>query len=271
MFRLMLMAGASRAALAPNDDEGHDYADADDAAQNAELDEDLDDADDGDEAGGAEDRFDDDDDGDDEGDEDGQAQVAARPSRGQNRISALNERARAAEQEAETLRRRLADAEAQRTAASSAETQRQEQERLAMMDPGERAEYIARQTAQRTEQMLNQMRFEAQDAADKAAFAALCAQNPAAAKVQDRVETYLADMRKAGTTAPRETVLRYVLGDMALSRAPRARAAGKRAEAAGRERQRVAAPNARGDTPQNSGRSMNEQAARRARLENVRI
>ena len=132
------------------------------------------------------------------------------------------------------------------------------------MDPGERAEYIARQTAAQTQQTLAQIQFNSWDANDKVAFDALGSRNPAAAKVRDKVESYLQDMRKSGTNAPRETVLKYVLGEMAL-------AAGARAAADGRQRQPVRTPATRGDVSAGGQRRGSEAAQRRARLENVEI
>lgn len=270
MFRQLLMAGVSRAVFSPENDEGFEPdADAQDQFEN---DADFEDEDDGDADGGAEDRFEEDDAGDDEGDEGEADQVGRRPaSRGENRIAAATRTAAEAKAEAAELRAQIDRITAGQTQQQQHLTQQQEQERLALMDPGERAEYIARQTAAQTQQTLAQIQFNSWDANDKVAFDALASRNPAAAKVRDKVESYLQDMRKSGTNAPRETVLKYVLGEMALNRAPKARAAGARAAADGRQRQQVRTPATRGDVSAGGQRRGSEAAQRRARLENVEI
>lgn len=269
MFRQLLMAGVSRAVFSPENDEGFD-PDAD-AQDQFEPDADFDDEDDGDADGGAEDHLDEDDAGDDEGDEGAAAEVGRPASRGENRVAAATRAAAEAKAEAAELRAQIERISAGQTQQQQQLTQQQEQERLALMDPGERAEYIARQTAGQMQQQLATIQFNAWDAGDKAAFETLAARNPAVAKVKERVEQTLTDLRKAGTNAPRETVLKYVLGEMALNRAPKARAAGARAAADGRQRQQVRATSARGDVAQGSQRRNSEAAQRRARLENMEI
>lgn len=268
-MRHLLMASASRMAFAPETDEGHEYADADDTDA---LDDEVDDDEvDGDEAGGAADRVEDDDDGADEGDEDGPAEVAAKPSRGSARFAALSERARVAEAAAEETRRELAAIRQERAQQQAERSQAQEAERLAMMDPEERAEYRIAQAEQRMQNRLNQIQFDAADSADKTAFESMCNRNPAVAALKDEVEEALKVMRSRGTTAPRETVAAYLLGQKALHKAPRAKTAGAKAAAAGRDRQGVRAPSGRGDVPSGGPRKGNEAAQRRARLENIEL
>jgi len=268
MFRHMLMAGASRMVRNPENDEGHEDADAYDPA----LDDDFDgDADEGDEAGGEEDHLQDDDVGDDDGQEDGSAQVAP-ASRGANRIATLAAERAAANARAEAAEARLREVETRQSQQTQRETEAQERERLAMMDPEERAEYRIQQFEQRMEQRQRTIEFQAQDTNDKTSFEGLCARNPALAPLKDEVEEALKAMRANGTTAPRETVAYFLLGQKAAAKAPRAKAAGARAAAAGRERQQARPTNGRGDVPatgQRRGGSEAEQ--RRRRLENLEI
>lgn len=269
MFRPMLMAGASRMAFAPETDEGFEDADAHDEAP--DVDEDFDDADEGDEDGGAEDRLEDDNVGDDDGQEDGQAEVSRPASRGGNRIATLAAERAAEKARADALERELAQIRQGQTQQQQHQAAEEERQRLALMDPEERAEYRIRQSEQRTQQVLNEIRFQAADSADKTAFEGLCARNPSAAALKDEVEQALQTMRASGTTAPRETVLKYLLGEKALSKAPRASAAAARKSAANRERQQARAVNGRGDVPANGGRRGSEAEQRRRRLENMEI
>lgn len=269
MLRHMLMAGASRMVRAPENDEGHEDADAYDPALDDEVD---DDADEGDEAGGEEDHLDDDDVGDDDRQEDGPAQVAP-ASRGANRIATLAAERAAATTRAEAAERELAAIRQERQNNQQRETAEQEAQRLAMMDPEERTEYRLNQIEARNQQALSEIRFQSADTNDKTAFEAICARNPAVAAMKDEVEEALKAMRAQGTTAPRETVAAYLIGQKAIAKQPRAKAAGARTAAAGRERQQARPTGGgRGDVPANGQRRGGSEAEqRRRRLENLEI
>ncbi|MDE2426666.1 MAG: hypothetical protein KGO96_12240 [Elusimicrobia bacterium] len=154
------------------------------------------------------------------------------------------------------------------TSQTRATSQAQEEQRLAQMLPEERAEYIARQTAQRQEQQFAELRREMQDSADRAAFAAACASDPRLSRVQSEVEAQLTALRSQGTTLPRTELAAYILGKKLLEKSA---TAGKRqrSEAAGRVARETARPvNGGGSTPTpNSSRAArDDRAARLARL-----
>lgn len=186
------------------------------------------------------------------------AQPAKQPSRGERRFQELNERVRAAEARA---------AEAERVAGTKRQEdfQRQEAERLESMAPEERVEY-------RVNQRLARMEFNSWDTNDRVVFDGLAARNPAVASLKDEVEAAFIERARAGAPVDRSTIAKFLIGEKALSKAPRAKAAGARAAATGRDRNTVRPTNSRGDTPSTgSRRGTNEAEARRKRLENLEL
>lgn len=271
MFRHMLLGGVSRAAFAPQtDNEGGDYEDDEDVTG---ADADFDDEDDGDEAGGDvdPDASDPDSGSDDDGAE-GQDEVdepPARPlSRAERRVQQALTESKAATARADKIEAELAALKAERTRGSTEAQQAAERQRLEMMSPEERAEYRVGQIEKTLRAELEQTKFQIWDQADKASFETLAAQRPQVAKAAAKVEEYLAQMRAAGTNAPRATVLRYVLGDLALAAEPRARGRAEREAEANRQRQTVPAPRGRASVPASSGRrsGANTPEGREARL-----
>ena len=244
---------------APENDQGSEPDDLDDDISLDEPDEDTDDPDEDLDA--------------DAGDADGddQDEPPQRQSRGENRVAAATRIAKEAKERAEAAERRAEAAErrANEVTQRPRETQDQINARLAAMEPWERTEYLRQQDAEATRAALQQMRFESQDASDRASYEALCARKPVAAKLRDEVETRLADMRKAGTTAPRETVLRWVIGDRALANEGRATGKARTAAAANRDRQSARPANGRGDTA--GDRRTTGTTARDKRLESYNL
>jgi len=136
-----------------------------------------------------------------------------------------------------------------------------------MMDPDQRVDYLLNEQRQQFGNELAQIRFQTADSADRTAFDGLCARNPVASKLRDNVESYLADMRRNGTNAPRETVLKYVIGDRALANAGRATGKARRTAEDNRSRQAARPSSPRNDTRGESPRSGSEREARAKRLE----
>lgn len=190
----------------------------------------------------------------------------SRPSRAQARVEAAVREAREARERAEALEAQIRNLTNNQTRVSDEQAEAQ---RLAQMDPFERAEYLAQRAERNTGTAIQQLRQEMADNTDKASFAALCASNPALAKVKDEVERTLSDSRRNGVTLPREVLAAYLIGQKVLAKAPAARTtAGKRAaERVSRERARPAG----GGSDVTGGRTRDETAARRERLENASI
>lgn len=110
---------------------------------------------------------------------------------------------------------------------------------------------------------------QAQDINDRTAFQALATKNPPLFKrYEARVEEEYQKLRAKGQAAPREAILRFLIGNDALDgKLTRKAPAGKAADNPNINRGRL--PGARSDT---SGKnSMSEREKRRARLENVQI
>lgn len=189
-----------------------------------------------------------------------------RPSRAHARVEAAVRAAREAQERADALEAQIRNLTQNQSRASDEQAEAQ---RIAQMDPIERAEYMAQRAERNTQSMIGQLRQEMADNTDKAAFAAKCAVNPALAKISDEVERTLSDLRRAGSTAPRETVAAFLIGQKILAKAPAARTtAGKRAaERVSRERARPTG----GGSDVTGGRTRDEAAARRERLESASI
>ena len=261
MFHPMLRGVlSSRATYAPEIDDGQEFDDG--------QDEGLEGLEDGDEGEGEVDP---------DSAEEGEGQEAParaaddgqvrQPSRAQVRIQQALRDAKDAKERADALERRLADAERRQTQ----ETPAQRNERLAMMEPEERLRYEFNEGNQALRNELAQIRFESQERSDRAEFEALCARTPAAARVRDQVEDRLAEMRRSGTTAPRATVLRYILGDRLLAGAGKAAGKARRTADTNLQRQTGRPGAARGDVA-NSGRATGSEAEqRRKRLEDMQI
>jgi hypothetical protein len=259
-----LLFGSTAVMAPPNDQGGGDQDDQDDDLdldEDADPDDDLDlDADDGDQ-----------DDTDDQDDLDEEEPPPQRQTRGENRVAKATREAAEARREAAELKRRLEDMERKSAAPPQPrETVEQFRARLDSMDPVARVDYLRQLDREEMQQSLQQIRFESQDSADRTEFEALAARNPAAAKMKDDVEKALADMRRTGQTAPRKTILAYLIGQRALERAPRAKGKAERNAAASRDRHAARPGSGRGDAAAENRRG-NDKAARDRRLENLEI
>jgi hypothetical protein len=188
------------------------------------------------------------------------------PSRAERRIQQALREAKEAKEEVARLKALPPPAPQQ-----PRETPAQRAERLSMMDPDERVQFLLDEQRQQFEGRFGQLQFQTTESADRTAYEALCARNPAASRLQGQVETYLAEMRRNGTTAPRETVLKFLIGERALANAGRAN--GRQAKRADDNRQRQTARpgNSRSDNAPARDRGLSEQDARRKRLEDMEI
>lgn len=202
-----------------------------------------------------------------EGQEVSHEQVKA-PSRAERRFQKLANETKELKAELERVR-------AERTTTQTAEQTRiseaAERERLQMMDPAERLEYLINKKDQEHSRQLQQLRFEMADSADKTAFEGLCSRNPTASRLQAEVESRLAELRRNGTTAPRETVLKFLIGERALANAGRATGKARKAADTARTNQTARAGSARGDVQGEGRRGGNDAAARAKRLADMQI
>lgn len=191
-------------------------------------------------------------------------------SRGASRFDRLR-------QERDQLRREL---DAARRTPSQPDTRQQvdphvaaqrRQEYLDSLTPDQRVEFLNQETRQLFSQQLQQMQFQNQDIADKAAFDALCRTNPAAAKLKTKVEERLAAERAKGFNYPRDVILKFTIGERALNGAPKAKTRQERQAAEQRQRHQGRPNGGRSDVQGGDRRASNEKEARRKRLEDMQI
>jgi hypothetical protein len=164
------------------------------------------------------------------------------PSRSQERIRALNDRLKAEAAEKERLIHERAVAQAQlehlrqqQQAVQSAAERKAEEDRLALLDPSERALYQANNQLRTLEYRLNQMELQRRDDQDRANFHAKAAHDETYAKYADQVEEMYQDGLKRGVSASREDLHSYILGkelkkDLATKVSKKKESAGKRIE-----------------------------------------
>jgi hypothetical protein len=249
----------------------YDSDDLDLELENEEALEIEDDAGDGDEAEGEVDN-----DGSEEGEGESQTQgqkelhgQVRRPSRASQRVEQALREAKEAKEELARLRAEQNTAQQQRY---QNETAAQERERLAQMDPDERVAYMLQQSENRANARIAAAEMKFADAADQTVFNGMCATNPVAARLKNDVEARLADLRRQGFNTDRATVLKYLIGERALERAPRANGKAARAAEANRTRNTARPGAARGDAQGEGRRAGADTAdARRKRLENMQI
>jgi hypothetical protein len=262
LLRRLLMG--STAVLAPPNDQGGGGGDPpeNDLDEDDLPEDDLDGDDLGDEG--------DDQGGEDEDDQGDEPPPRRAPTRGENRVQTALRRAEEAERRVREADERIAALE-RNTRQPPRESAEAFQARLAAMDPVERLETLRNLDRQEFGQALQNLTFTTQDAADQVQFDALCARNPTAAKLKDEVDRRLADLRKQGQNAPRANILKFVLGERALSKEPRARGRAERDAAARRDRQSARPGSGRSDAAPDNRRDQTSRSARDKRLEDIPI
>jgi hypothetical protein len=115
------------------------------------------------------------------------------------------------------LREKLARTEGElnatrKPAADPAEARRTREEKLALMSPEERQIFEANEKIHGLQNESRNTQFMVLDMADKNSYELMATRDPIAAKYKPEVEKLLAEMRKNGTNAPRETLLDYIIG-----------------------------------------------------------
>jgi hypothetical protein len=196
-----------------------------------------------------------------------------RPSRGENRVSALARERKAERDRADALEREVAALRQQvQRPATPAETPEQRQARLSAMEPWERTEALRVEHQQQTDARIARMEFEGWDTRDRLSYDSLAAREPVAVKLKDDVEKALAQERAQGRNPSRESILKYLIGERALSGKNRASGRAQKTATANRERQQARPGSSRGDTGAEGGRrGGNDASAREKRLENLDI
>ena len=137
------------------------------------------------------------------------------PSRAARRIQETTRLAREANEKAARLERELQELRAER-AKPQGETPEQEAARLSLMTAEERMDFKLEKASKENQRQMNLLRFQSADKADKAAYDAKGAYDPRFKKYAPDVERLLLEERKAGRDFPRETILKFVLGDRVM-------------------------------------------------------
>jgi len=155
----------------------------------------------------------------------------------------------------------------QQVQAQSDEQRRQQEDRLSLLDPTERALYETQETMRQMQYKLDQMEIMRKDDRDRAEFHAKAAHDPLYKKYADEIERSYQDGLKRGVTAPREDLLAWRLGKELLQN-KNAGGQEKKAKAAKKIDSVTSKPaTARGDVAasKSSGKSLEE------RLKGVQI
>lgn len=216
---------------------------------------------------------DDDDEGDDSetpaGDEDEDPLPQRTRARRENDVARLRR-----ERREERQRREEAEDELARVRAGHGQQQQQEPEavrraRLAAMEPDERVSYLLDEERGIRQRERQADRFEAMDRSDRDMYAERARTNPRYKKYQGEVERRLRLLRAQGQNAPRDSILKFIVGERVLDGAGSPRTTQERKDAKRRvEREEVTLPRGRGD---NRGRGGSKRADLEKRLANVPI
>lgn len=182
-------------------------------------------------------------------------QPAAKPrSRAEERIKTLSAREKYEREEKEklihdraVLQEQLENYRRNQHAMQSAAERKAEEERLAMLDPSERAMYKMQEQNRLLEHRLNQMELKSQDRIDHANFHSKAAQDETYGKYADQVEKMYQEGLARGVSASREDLHSYILGkelkkDLASKLSKKKESASKRIDSA-----TAKAPSAKGD------------------------
>lgn len=241
------------------DESGSDEGDADDIGEES---------DDGDA-----DHGDDDDAGEDEGQGGQPPQVAAKPrSAATIAVQEAKRAAKEAKAEAEATRRELEQLRQQRQQVQTEEQRRAEAERIALMAPEEKTEYLLNKQKQEFDGRFGQLQFQMQDNADRVAFDSLCARDPALAAVRDEAEQKLQELRRQGGTSTREIIATYLIGQKARERAAKGGFAKQKAKGKERVASAKSQPTAgRSDVRGGERRGLSGKSALEERLKDVQI
>ncbi len=207
--------------------------------------------------------------------EDGEEAQPSSTSRRETRVQTLANQLREEREARIRAEARAEERERQRTqpVADPHEAARVRAEKLALMDPTERQLFEQKETIDRMQRDQQFTQIQMADALDKSSYTSRAAVDPIYEKHSKRVEEVLAEMRRGGSNAPRETVLKYVIGDEAMKKpASTKQTASQKAAAAARVSSSKASPtSARSDTQGKRAGKGDSLADLTARLKDVEL
>lgn len=154
-------------------------------------------------------------------DAEGEEGLAEQPrqSRASKAVVEAKRIAREAAAEAAALKREIAELRQQRQAPQG-ESREQEEARLSLMSVEERVDYKLAKATKEHERQMAMVQLQSADLADKAAYEAKAAYEPRYKKYAAEVEKLLLAERQAGRNFPRDTILKFVLGERVMNAKP---------------------------------------------------
>lgn len=186
-------------------------------------------------------------------------------SRASRAVMQAKAEAKAAREKADAIERELASLRAERQQHTQQVSERERQERLALMTSEERMEFHLQELRAQQEQFQRQTQAQQADQADRAAYLAKAAIDPRYKKYEAEVERELQSARARGLSITREGILAFVLGHKILTGDKSVATAAKKAGAARVNSQRT---NPGGAASDQGGRKRGEKSLRE-RLEGV--
>lgn len=193
------------------------------------------------------------------------SQPEAKPSRGESRIQRLANEAREAREEAARVRREVEELKARQNLPPPVQEREPTPDEMALWSTDQIVEHRMKKSLAPLERSLQQAQFQIVETADKAEFSALCARDPRAARMAEKVEAAVQAERARGVNVPRAAALRYLLGDSILQAAPKAAVKQKQEGQRRIARQQAPSGNARSDQSADR-RELSEKEARNKRL-----
>lgn len=169
------------------------------------------------------------------------------------RAQESDERARRAEEAAFRAAGSVDQLSRQFSTGNSEAQRRAEEERVAAMEPEERAAYRIQKNREETNSLLAQSEWRTANRIDKSDFKALCRENPAYARVAEEVENELAKLHNRGQSVDRQILADNLIGRKVANRAAKT---GNDAQARGdkdNKRQKARPAGGRSDVAQARG------------------
>ena len=195
--------------------------------------------------------------------------VRRQPSRRETAVAAARRRAQAAERRARDLELELARARNGGRNDPGVESEAVRSARLAAMEPSERIEYLLNEERQQRLRDRQVDNFTANDRRDRDLFDQEAKRNPTYRKYAGEVEHRLQLLRSQGQNVPRETILKFILGERVLTNRSSPTVKQQRKDAERRvARQNVTLPNGKGERGSRGG---SKSADLEKRLANVPI
>lgn len=194
------------------------------------------------------------------------AQPPPKPSRGEARFQRLTHQNRDLTERLARLERENQEFKQRQQAPQQQQIRELTADEKALMTSDQLVEYEMSRKLQPVMQQVQQVQFQAAEAADRSSFQALCARDPRAARLADEVETRLAQERQRGVNIPRETLFTYLLGEKIRNNG-KAAAVQRRQGQQRIARQQTVVSNPRSDQTEQRGRT-SEREARDKRLAN---